>query len=215
MIVVMSLHDASVARGLPPAMVPVNVRHARQAWRQHITRLLDEALERNDPVLDEVAAAMAVAIGSGRDVYAFGAGHSVSLVMEMHHRAGGLKVVRPIWNDELTSRSDIDAAGRLESTSGYYRKLTGNLDWGPGDLCWVISNSGRDYVLDNAGRYGDASLDIPGLDEPMAPTSTVVGAALIHAAWAGTAERLIAAGHVPEVWGSANRGPAATSSSSS
>jgi uncharacterized phosphosugar-binding protein len=257
MIVVMSLHDASVARGSPSAMVPVNVRHARQAWRQHITRLLDEALESNGPVLDEVAAAMAVAIGSGRDVYAFGAGHSISLVMEMHHRAGGLKVVRPIWNDKLTSRSDIDAAGRLESTSGYYRELTGNLDWGPGDLCWVISNSGRnalvvelaqeakrhgvavialtsvghstavppvpglprlleiaDYVLDNAGRYGDASLGIPGLDEPMAPTSTVVGAALIHAAWAGTAERLIAAGHVPEVWGSANRGPAAASPTS-
>jgi uncharacterized phosphosugar-binding protein len=188
-IVVMSLHDGSVAGDLLPAVAPVNAGHARQAWRQHITRLLDEALERNDTVLDEVATAMATAIGSGHDVYAFGAGHSISLVMEMHRRAGGLKVVRPIWNDELTSRSDADAARRLESASGY-------------------------YVLDNAGRFGDASLDIPGLDEPMAPTSAIVGAALIHAAWAGAGERLVMAGHVPEVWGSVNRGPAATSSSS-
>ena len=253
----MSLHGGSVARKLLPVVVQVNARHARQAWRRHITRLLDEALERNDTVLDEIAAAMATAIGSGRDVYAFGAGHSISLVMEMHRRAGSLKVVRPIWNDELTSRSDADAAGRLESASGYYRELAGNLDWGPGDLCWVISNSGRnalvvelaqeakrhgvavialtsvehstavpsapglprlleiaDYVLDNAGRFGDASLGIAGLDEPMAPTSTIVGAALIHAAWAGAAEQLVAARHVPEVWGSVNRGPAATSSSS-
>lgn len=253
----MSLHDGSVARNLLPAVVQVNVQHARQAWQRHITRLLDEALERNDQVLDEIAAAMAVAIGSGHDVYAFGAGHSISLVMEMHRRAGSLKVVRPIWNDELTSRSGEEAAGRLESVSGYYRELTGNLGWGPGDLCWVISNSGRnalvvelaqeakrhgvamialtsvehsttvppapglprlleiaDYVLDNAGRYGDASLNIPGLGEPMAPTSTIVGAALIHAAWAGAAERLVEAGHVPEVWGSVNRGSAATISSS-
>ena len=32
-------------------------------------------------------------------------------------------------------------------------------------------------------------------------------AALIHAVWAEAGERLAARGHVPEVWGSANRGP--------
>ena len=44
--------------------------------------------------------------------------------------------------------------------------------------------------------------------ERMAPTSTIVGAALIHAVWAEAGERLVARGYVPEVWGSANRGPA-------
>jgi uncharacterized phosphosugar-binding protein len=211
--------------------------------------LLDAALDRNDATLEDVAAATAAAIGSGRSVYAFGAGHSLSLVSEMHRRAGGLKTLRPIWNDELTSRADEEATGHLESASGYYRVLTGKLTWGPSDLCWVISNSGRnvlvvelaqeakrhgvavialtsvehstsvppapglprlleiaDYVLDNGGRYGDASLGITGLSEAMAPTSTIVGAALIHAAWASAAEKLVAAGHVPEVWGSVNRG---------
>lgn len=246
---VRSLHERSATCGRSPAVPAVT---ARQAWRQRITGLLATALDRNDAALEEVAAALAAAIGAGRNVYAFGAGHSLSLVTEMHRRAGSLKVVRPIWNAELTSREDEEAAGRLESTSGYYRVLTGRLDWGPGDLCWVISNSGRnalvvelalearrhgvavialtsvqhstsvppspglprlleiaDYVLDNCGRLGDASLGLPGLAEPLAPTSTIVGAALIHAAWAGAAERLVAAGHVPEVWGSANRGPAA------
>lgn len=64
-----------------------------------------------------------------------------------------------------------------------------------------------DYVLDNASRLGDASLDLPGVAEAMAPTSTITGAALIHAAWAGAGEKLAAAGHVPEVWGSVNRAP--------
>ena len=224
--------------------------NARQAWREHVTRLLDSALDRNDAALEQVSAALAAAIAGGRHVYAFGAGHSLSLVTEMHRRAGSLKGVRPIWNPELTSQQDGEAVGRLESAAGYYAKLTTDLDWGPGDLCWVISNSGRnvlvvefaqeakrrgvavialtsvehstsvppapglprlleiaDYVLDNAGRLGDASLDLPGLAEAMAPTSTITGAALIHAAWAGAAEKLVAAGHVPEVWGSVNRAP--------
>ena len=236
-----------MAYELPTAVGEVN---ARRAWRQHITSLLDNALERNDAVLEQVSSALAAAVAGGGHVYAFGAGHSLSLVTEMHRRAGSLKVVRPVWNPELISQEDGEATGRLESTAGYAATLTADLEWGPGDLCWVISNSGRnvlvvefaqeakrrgvavialtsvehstslpsapglprlpeiaDYVLDNAGRLGDASLDLPGLAEAMAPTSTISGAALIHAAWAGAAEKLVAAGHVPEVWGSANRAP--------
>src|SRR6266568_2821572 len=225
-------------------------RTMREAWRRHIVGLLDQALERNDTAIDGVAAAITTTILAGRHVYAFGAGHSLALVSGMHRRAGSIKVVRPLWNAELTSRADEEAAGKLENRPGYYKELTGGLDWGPGDLCWVISNSGRntlvvelalearrhgvtvvglvsaahsaavsaapglpklpeiaDYLLDNAGCYGDAALDVPGIAERMAPTSTVVGAALIHAVWAEVGERLVARGHVPEVWGSANRGP--------
>jgi uncharacterized phosphosugar-binding protein len=232
------------------AGAPVSARHA---WQRHITRLLEVALESNGPAIDEVAAATAAAILAGRHVYAFGAGHSLSLVSEMYRRAGSLKAVRPIWNEELTSRSDEEAAGKLETEIGYYQVLTEGLDWGPGDVCWVISNSGRnalvveialearrrgvavvaltsiahssavdptpglpklpeiaDYIIDNVGSFGDASLTIPGLAERMAPTSTITSAALIHATWAEVAERLVAAGHVPDVWGSANRGPITT-----
>jgi uncharacterized phosphosugar-binding protein len=225
----------------------------RLTWRRHITALLDTALERNEAVLADVSAALADAIGAGHTVYAFGAGHSISLVNEMHRRAGSFKALRPIWNAELTARGpgvNEDGLGSLESTSGYYREFTDGLGWEPGDLCWVISNSGRnalvvelareaqrngvpvialtsvahstsvpatrglprlpeiaDYVLDNCGRLGDAALDIEGIAEAMAPTSTIVGAALIHAAWAGAAELLAAAGKPPEVWASANAGP--------
>ena len=45
--------------------------------------------------------------------------------------------------------------------------------------------------------FGDAALDIPGLAERMAPTSTIVGAALIHAIWAEAGERLAARGTCP------------------
>jgi uncharacterized phosphosugar-binding protein len=226
---------------------PVSARHV---WRQHITELLDDVLDRNDAAITETAGAIAAAILAGHQVYAFGAGHSMTLVNEMYRRAGSVKGVRPIWNSEMTDRTDAEAAGQLENTAGYYRVLTGGLGWGPGDICWIISNSGRnalvveialeakrngvqvialsslrhvaavaaapglpklpdvaDYVLDNGGRFGDAALDIVGIAEAMAPTSTITSAALIHATWAEAAERLVAGGRIPEVWGSANRAP--------
>ena len=122
-------------------------RTVREAWRRHIVGLLDQALERNDAAIDGVAAAITTTILAGRHVYAFGAGHSLALVSEMHRRAGSIKAVRPLWNAELTSRTDAEAAGKLENQAGYYKELTGGLDWGPGDLCWVISNSGRNTLV--------------------------------------------------------------------
>lgn len=221
----------------------------RNTWRRHIVELLDQALERNDATIDEVATAITAAVLDGKCIYAFGAGHSLSLVNEMYRRAGGVKFVRPVWNEELLSRANPQRAGELENEVGYYRKLTEGLDWGPGDLCWVLSNSGRnalvielaqearrhgvkiialtslthsaavpatpgfpklpeiaDYIFDNEGVYGDASIAIPGLPEQVASTSTIIGAALIQATWAEVTERLVAGGHAPEIWGSANRG---------
>ena len=98
--------------------------NARQAWRKHVTSLLDSALDRNDAVLEPVSAALATAIAGGRHVYAFGAGHSLSLVIEMYRRADSLKAVRSIWNPELTSQQDGEAADRLESTACHYATLT-------------------------------------------------------------------------------------------
>ena len=90
-------------------------RTVRETWRRHIVGLLDQALERNDAAISEVADAIATTMLAGRHVYAFGAGHSLALVSEMHRRAGSMKVVRPLWNAELTSRIAAEAAGMLES----------------------------------------------------------------------------------------------------
>src|SRR2546423_12828359 len=116
-------------------------RTMREAWRRHIVGLLDQALERNDTAIDGVAAAITTTILAGRHVYAFGAGHSLALVSEMHRRAGGMEAVRPPWNAALTSRTDAGAAGKLENQAGYYKELPRGLEWGPGDPGWVVSHS--------------------------------------------------------------------------
>ena len=63
-----------------------------------------------------------------------------------------------------------------------------------------------DFVLDNCGVAGDAALTVPGLDEPIAPTSTVVGVALLHSLVVVAVERLIQKGVEPPVFISANVG---------
>jgi uncharacterized phosphosugar-binding protein len=51
-----------------------------------------------------------------------------------------------------------------------------------------------DIVLDNGGVYGDAAMRLDGVPHPVGPTSTVAGAALLHAVFIGAMERLVATG---------------------
>ncbi len=59
-----------------------------------------------------------------------------------------------------------------------------------------------DVVLDNGGRPGDACVELA--DLVVAPTSTVVGAALLQAVVAEAVELLLARGVTPEVFRSSN-----------
>jgi uncharacterized phosphosugar-binding protein len=56
-----------------------------------------------------------------------------------------------------------------------------------------------DVTIDNCGVPGDALVRIPGLDTPVAPGSTIGGAAVANALKAAVAERLVAAGKMPPV----------------
>jgi len=65
-----------------------------------------------------------------------------------------------------------------------------------------------DLVLDTGAPAGDAMVQIPGLDTPVAPGSTVGGCLIVNALKAEVAARLTAAGHPPLVLtGSAVAGP--------
>ena len=61
-----------------------------------------------------------------------------------------------------------------------------------------------DVVIDNGGCVGDAAIRIEGFDSSVAPTSTVVGAAILNAVAAEAVERLVARGHAPAVYTSSN-----------
>lgn len=61
-----------------------------------------------------------------------------------------------------------------------------------------------DIVIDNGGAIGDAAVNIPGLREPIGPTSTTVGTALINALMIEVAETMLKDGVTPPIFLSAN-----------
>jgi uncharacterized phosphosugar-binding protein len=61
-----------------------------------------------------------------------------------------------------------------------------------------------DVVIDNGGVVGDATVEVAGLASRVAPTSTVVGAAIVNTLVAEVVERLVARGIVPDVFTSSN-----------
>ena len=61
-----------------------------------------------------------------------------------------------------------------------------------------------DYVLDNGGIPGDACVTLEGLDQTIAPTSTVIDVSIVNLISIGTAQKLLDRGIVPPVFTSAN-----------
>ncbi len=61
-----------------------------------------------------------------------------------------------------------------------------------------------DFVLDNCGEVGDASVSLEGLSQKIAPTSSVLDITLVNLVIVNAVERLLAMGMVPPVFTSAN-----------
>ena len=61
-----------------------------------------------------------------------------------------------------------------------------------------------DILIDNHGDKGDATMALPGFPERIAPSSTVVGAAILNAVIARAAELLLEEGITPPVFMSGN-----------
>ena len=61
-----------------------------------------------------------------------------------------------------------------------------------------------DYVLDNGAEEGDASVLLPGLDQKIAPTSSVTDITLVHLILVNTVELLLKKGITPPLFLSAN-----------
>jgi len=61
-----------------------------------------------------------------------------------------------------------------------------------------------DIIIDNCGDFEDSSMDISGLNQKVAPTSTVIGATIVNMMVIQVVEKMIASGIEPPVFHSAN-----------
>lgn len=84
--------------------------------------------------IKEAAKLVGDALADGKHIFTFGSGHSQLLAREITERAGGLAPVfhlpDPIW-------------GMVERLEGYGEKLLEQYPIQPGEVIFVISNSGR------------------------------------------------------------------------
>ncbi len=99
--------------------------------------------------------------------------------MALAARAAGLTVVA------VTSRAYAHAAPSLHSSGKRLDEVA-------------------DLIVDNHVEVGDAAISLPGIDQRIGPTSTVLGSAVAQALIAETIARLIADGQTPPVFVSAN-----------
>jgi uncharacterized phosphosugar-binding protein len=75
----------------------------------------------------------------------------------------------------------------------------------------AVSNRGEarlhdlvDVTIDNGGIVGDAAIAVDGMPTRVAPTSTVIGAAIVNAMVAEAVERMVQRGFIPDVFTSSN-----------
>jgi uncharacterized phosphosugar-binding protein len=117
-----------------------------------VSRLSDEEWPRVSAAADLVVEAIA----AGRDLHAFGSGHSHMLAEELFHRAGGLVHVRPMLFEGLTLHANVSLSTALERMPGLAAALVADHPMAAGDVLLIASNSGGNAVSIELARLARA-----------------------------------------------------------
>jgi uncharacterized phosphosugar-binding protein len=146
---------------------------------------------------------------------------------EMHYRAGGLAITVPILAAPIMLHEGAIAGTMYERTEGIVAPIMDRYDIRPGDVLFVISNSGVNAAPLEAARIGrergctvicitsvaystatangrerladlsDIVMEVPGSELKAGPMSTAIGATIMNAIFVDVAARLAADGDAP------------------
>lgn len=98
--------------------------------------------------------AIVTAARADRCVYIFGTGHSHLIAEEAHYRAGGLAFVVPVLSSATMLHEGAVASTAFERMEGFAAQVFSRYDIGPGDVLFVVSNSGVNAAPIEAARLG-------------------------------------------------------------
>jgi len=104
--------------------------------------------------MEAAAVAVTAAARSDNRVYIFGTGHSHVMAEEMHYRAGGLAITVPILAAPIMLHEGAIAGTVYERTEGIVAPIMERYNIRPGDVLFVISNSGVNAAPLEAARIG-------------------------------------------------------------
>lgn len=109
-------------------------------------------IEKQEPIIQEVAHRFAKSILNGRMVHLFGSGHSRIMVEEMWPRYGSFPGFNPIVELSLSFHNLVVGANGqrqamfLENVPGLAARILRNFDTSPMDTALIISSSGCNVV---------------------------------------------------------------------
>jgi len=111
-----------------------------------IQALQGHVLKSQSEKLIQAASRMADTIQSKKRILIFGSGHSHIMAEEAFYRAGGLAPATPIFSPMLMLHEDPYLSSRLERSSGVAAILLERYHPNPGEMIFIFSNSGVNYL---------------------------------------------------------------------
>lgn len=117
-----------------------------EAYFAKMQALLKDILNNEKDNMEQVSEKIVDSLKGDGVVHLFGAGHSHMLTEEVFYRAGGLVPVHPILDTGLMLHEGAVRSSYLERMSGYGEIIMKHQDIRPGEVVFVISNSGRNPV---------------------------------------------------------------------
>ncbi len=116
------------------------------AYPKAIREVLDKIDKTQRKTIEQAGGLISQSLINGGILHIFGTGHSLSVAMEIFHRAGGLVPVNLICDVCLSTLSEPRKAGWFERLSGFAEVLLAEHDLRPGEVIIIVSNSGINPV---------------------------------------------------------------------
>lgn len=114
-------------------------------YLRRIYDILEQVVATQGEAIETAATWMADTLTEGGIVHLFGSGHSHMVAEEVFHRAGSMLPLSPLLDANLTFLGHLNAT-LLERSSGYGSVVINSHDIRPGEVVFIISNSGVNPV---------------------------------------------------------------------
>jgi len=114
-----------------------------QRYRDKIVTILDHTIANQAEAFEAARDAIAAALAADRLIYVAGSGHSHLIAEEAFFRAGGIAAAQAILDPDLMLHVSASGSSQLERETGRADRVIAEYDVVPGDVLFVVSNSGR------------------------------------------------------------------------
>ena len=139
----------------------------RGRYRDRVVDILDRIVATQQAAFEAACAAVATALAADRLIYVTGTGHSHLIAEEAFYRAGGIAAAQAILDPDLMLHVSASRSTQFERETGRADQVLSDYDIAPGDVVFVVSNSGRNaYPIEvalNARARGATAIALTSL----------------------------------------------------